>query len=223
MALQLKPEVMIESIPVLLEGLQLTMYIAVAGLFFGFLIGVLGGIGRISRYSITRAIASIYIEIIRGTPMVVQALFLYFGIPLALGTRIPPVSAGIIIIALNAGAYISEIVRGAIQSIDKGQFEAGRSIGLTRHQTMFYIIWPQALRRMLAPLGNQAIISLKDTSLLTVIGVGELTRTGQEIVAVNFRSFELYLTVAILYLCITLPFAKLLRIYEQKLASRSSR
>ena len=223
MAFQFKPEVMLETAPLLVEGLELTIFITLAGLFFGFIAGVLFGLGRISRNAFIRALSTTYVEIIRGTPMVVQALFLYFGVPLALGVRINPVTAGVITIAVNSGAYIAEIVRGAIQSINKGQMEAGRSIGLTRIQTMYHIIWPQAFRRMIPPLGNQFIISLKDTSLLTVIGVAELTRQGQEIVAVNFRSFEVYLTVAILYLCLTLSIAKGLRSYEKKLAKRTAR
>ena len=128
-----------------------------------------------------------------------------------------PEVAGVIAIGVNSGAYIAEIVRGAIQSIDKGQTEAGRSTGLTQAQTMLYIIWPQAFRRMIPPLTNQCIISLKDTSLLVVIGVGELTRQGQEIIAVNFRAFEVWLTVAIFYLAMTLSISAVLRYYERKL------
>ena len=125
--------------------------------------------------------------------------------------------AGVIAIGVNSGAYIAEIVRGAIESIDKGQMEAGRSTGLTQAQTMLYIIWPQAFRRMIPPLTNQCIISLKDTSLLVVIGVGELTRQGQEIIAVNFRTFEVWITVAIFYLAMTLSISAVLRYYERKL------
>lgn len=223
MAFQFKPEVMLETAPLLLEGIELTVMITLAGLLFGFIAGVLFGLGRISRSMPVRMLSTTYVEVIRGTPMVVQALFLYFGIPLALGMRIDPITAGVITIAVNSGAYIAEIVRGAIQSINKGQMEAGRSIGLTRLQTMYHIIWPQAFKRMIPPLGNQFIISLKDTSLLTVIGVAELTRQGQEIVAVNFRSFEVYLTVAIMYLCMTLSIAKVLRWYEKKLMRRTAR
>ncbi|MEZ0575812.1 amino acid ABC transporter permease [Halodesulfovibrio aestuarii] len=223
MAFQFKPAVMLETLPLLTEGVELTIYITLLGLAIGFIIGTVAGLGRLSQNKLNRSLAGIYIEIIRGTPMIVQALFLYFGVPLVTGVRIDPITAGIITIAVNSGAYIAEIVRGAVQSIDAGQFEAGRSIGLTRHQTMISIIWPQAFRRMIPPLGNQFIISLKDTSLLTVIGVAELTRSGQEIVAVNFRSFEVYLTVAIVYLCMTLSIAKVLRWYEKKLMARSSR
>ncbi len=223
MAFQFKSDVMWETLPLLTHGIELTIYLTVAGLLFGFIIGVTSGLARISRNPVLRSVSLVYIEIIRGTPMVVQALFLYFGVPLAAGVRISPITAGVITIAVNSGAYIAEIVRGAIESIDPGQAEAGRSIGLTRMQTMIHIIWPQAFKRMIPPLGNQFIISLKDTSLLTVIGVAELTRQGQEIVAVNFRSFEVYLTIACVYLCMTLSIAKVLRMYERKLSSRSSR
>ncbi len=125
--------------------------------------------------------------------------------------------AGVIVIAVNSGAYIAEIVRGAVQSIDTGQMEAGRSIGLNAMQTMRYILWPQAFRRMLPPLGNQFIISLKDTSLLMIIGVGELLRTGDEIVAVNFRAFEVYLAVGLIYLSMTMSIAKVLEILEKRM------
>lgn len=159
-----------------------------------------------------------YIESIRGTPLMVQVMFLYFGLPLLLGMRIPPLTASIIAIAVNAGAYIAEVVRGAVQSIEKGQVEAGRSIGLSRSQTMLYIVWPQAFRRMIPPLGNQFIISLKDTSLLVVIGMGELTRTGQEIIADNFRAFEVWLTVAIIYLAITRTLSYALSVLERRMS-----
>ncbi|MBC7359252.1 MAG: amino acid ABC transporter permease [Desulfacinum sp.] len=217
MAFQFEPSVVVETFPMLLRGLKLTVVITIGGLFFGFILGSVAGLMKISRSLFLRKLAGIYIETIRGTPMLVQAMFLYYGVPMASGVRIPPIVAGIIVIAVNSGAYIAEIVRGAIQSIDPGQMEAGRSIGLTRSQTMRYIIWPQAFRRMIPPLGNQFIISLKDTSLLMVIGVGELLRTGQEIVAVNFRAFEVYMAVGIVYLIMTLGIAKALRALEQHL------
>jgi len=201
----------------LMRGLKLTVEITIGGLFLGFILGSAAGLMKLSRNFFTRKIAGVYVEAIRGTPMLVQAMFLYYGVPMALGLRIPPITAGIIIIAVNSGAYIAEIVRGAVQSIHKGQFEAGRSIGLTNAQTMRYVIWPQALKRMIPPLGNQFIISLKDTSLLMVIGVGELMRTGQEITSVNFRAFEVYLSVACVYLVMTLSIAFVMRRIEIKL------
>ncbi|HCF05658.1 MAG: polar amino acid transporter inner rane subunit [Desulfomicrobiaceae bacterium] len=217
MAFQFEPSVVLETFPMLLRGLKYTVAITIGGLAVGFVLGAIAGLMKISRNGFFRNLAGIYIETIRGTPMLVQAMFLYYGVPMASGVRIPPLVAGIIVIAVNSGAYIAEIVRGAIQSINPGQMEAGRSIGLTRTQTMRYIIWPQAFRRMIPPLGNQFIISLKDTSLLMVIGVGELLRTGQEIVAVNFRAFEVYLAVGVVYLVMTLGIARALRALERHL------
>ena len=210
--------VMWESVPILLQSVKYTLIITAGGLFFGFIIGALTGLMKLSRNFFISKLAGVYIETIRGTPLMVQVMFLYFGLPLALGMRIPPLTASIIAISVNAGAYIAEVVRGAIQSIEKGQVEAGRSIGLDRYQTMRYIIWPQAFRRMIPPLGNQFIISLKDTSLLVVIGMGELTRTGQEIIAENFRAFEVWVTVAIIYLILTRTLSYGLQIIETRVS-----
>lgn len=220
MAFNFRPEVIVESLPLLVKGLEMTLLITVGGLALGLILGVMTGLINTGRNRALRAVAVGYIELIRGTPLIVQVMFLYFGLPLALGMRIPPLTAGIVAIGINAGAYIAEIVRGAILSIDAGQSEAARSTGLSAAQTMFYVIWPQAFRRMIPPLGNQFIISLKDTSLLTVIGVAELTRQGQEIVAINFRSFEVWLAVAILYLVVTLSLSWGLRRIERRLTSR---
>lgn len=216
MAFDFDASVMVQSFPILLKGVRYTVIITVIGLFFGFLLGATAGLLKLSRNVIPRKLAGGYVESIRGTPLMVQVMFLYFGLPMAIGMRIAPLTAGVITIALNSGAYIAEIVRGAVQSINPGQMEAARSIGLTRFQAMRYVVWPQALKRMIPPLGNQFIISLKDTSLLVVIGVGELTRTGQEIISVNFRAFEVWLTVAIMYLVLTMTIAKILNIVEVK-------
>jgi glutamine transport system permease protein len=216
-------KVMIETFPLLLSGVKLTILITLVGLFFGFIIGAAAGLMKLSKHLFFRKLGGVYVESIRGTPLIVQVMFLYFGIPMAVGMRISPITAGIVAIAVNSGAYIAEIVRGAVQSIDVGQIEAGRSIGLTRTQTMRYIIWPQAFRRMIPPLGNQFIISLKDTSLLVVIGVAELTRVGQEIIAVNFRAFEVWLTVGLVYLMMTLSIARVLKMTEERLEKRTAR
>lgn len=217
MAFNFEPAIIVESIPQLLKGAELTIYLTVGGLFFGFILGAIFGLMKLSPLWAIRKLAGFYIETIRGTPMLVQAMFLYFGLPMAFGFRLPAMGAGVIVIAVNSGAYIAEIVRGAVQSINTGQMEAGRSIGLNAMQTMRYVIWPQAFRRMLPPLGNQFIISLKDTSLLMIIGVGELLRTGDEIVAVNFRAFEVYLAVGLIYLSMTMSIAKVLKILEKRM------
>ncbi len=217
MAFEFEPSVMWDSVPMLLSGVKLTVIITLVGLVFGFVLGAAAGLMKLSRNVVVRKAASAYVEAFRGTPLMVQVLFLYFGLPMAIGMRIPPLTAGIVTIALNSGAYIAEIVRGAVQSINPGQMEAARSIGLTHVQAMRYVVWPQALKRMIPPLGNQFIISLKDTSLLVVIGVGELTRTGQEIISVNFRAFEVWLTVAIMYFLLTMIISKVLNVVEVRI------
>ena len=220
MAFTFRPEVMWTSLPILLEGVKYTIAITLGGLAVGLVLGIAAGLINTGKNRILKSIATGYIEAIRGTPLIVQVMFIYFGLPLALSMRVPPLTAGIVAIGINSGAYIAEIVRGAIISIDAGQTEAARSTGLNRFQAMRYVVWPQAFRRMIPPLGNQFIISLKDTSLLTVIGVAELTRRGQEVIAINFRAFEVWLTVALIYLCMTLSLSWLLRKMEMRLSSR---
>ena len=168
----------LHSVPYLLKGLPYTLLISFGGLAIGFVIGILFGLLSLSRTRFLRWPATTYIEVFRGTPILVQVLFIFYGLPDLLGGPINALTAGIAAIALNSGAYISEVVRGGVQSIAKGQREAGLSLGLSRGQTFQYVIWPQALKRMIPPLGNQAIVSIKDTSLFSVIGVGETGASG---------------------------------------------
>lgn len=209
------------SLPFLMTGIKLTIIIAFVGLVCGFIIGAIAGLARTSRNKLIYGLGTVYVEAIRGTPMLVQAVYLYFGLNQILlqisGWKIDPIPAGIVVISINSGAYIAEIVRGAVQSIEKGQIEAGRSLGLSHFKTFFYIVWPQALKRMIPPLGNQFIISLKDTSLLSVIAVGELLRQGQIVVAATFAAFEIYTLVAVLYLIMTLSISAVLRRVERRL------
>lgn len=207
----------IEFLPNLGTGLYYTLLISVAGLFIGFILGAIFGIGRISKNKFFNIISSIYIEVVRGTPVLVQAIWIFFALPLITGYNMASVAAGIVVISINSGAYIAEIVRGAVQSIDKGQNEAGRSLGLNQNQTMQYIIWPQAFKRMLPPLGNQFIISIKDTSLLSVILVPELMFQGRLIASNHFNAVEIYTTVAVFYLAITLTLSYILRFMERRL------
>ena len=205
----------IESIPHLLKGIPYTLLISFGGLAIGFVIGLVFGLLSINPLRLLRWPATGYIEVFRGTPVLVQVLFIFYGLPQVLGGPIDALTAGIAAIALNSGAYISEIVRGGVQSIDRGQTEAGLSLGLSRSQTFWYIVWPQAFRRMIPALGNQAIVSIKDTSLFSVIGVGELVRQGQIYIATTFTAMEVYLMVALLYLAITLSLSVLLRWLER--------
>lgn len=203
------------SIPHLLPGIPWTLLISFGGLAIGFIIGIIFGLMRISPLRWMRWVAVVYIEVFRGTPILVQVLFIFYGLPQLLGGPINALTAGIAAIAVNSGAYISEIVRGGVQSIERGQREAALSLGLSRRQSFRYIIWPQALRRMVPPLGNQAIISIKDTSLFSVIGVGELVRQGQIYIATTFTAMEVYFMVALLYLAITWTLSILLAQLER--------
>lgn len=206
----------INAIPFLLEGIPFTLMISFGGLLIGFALGIFFGLLSINKLWFLKWPATAYIEIFRGTPILVQVLFIFYGLPDLIGTSINPLTAGIAAIALNSGAYISEVVRGGVQSIDKGQNEAGLSLGLSRTQTFWSIIWPQAFRRMVPPLGNQAIVSIKDTSLFSVIGVGELVRQGQIYIATTFQAFEVYFMVALMYLAITFSLSLILRFIERR-------
>jgi len=166
---------------------------------------------------VLNAIAFIYIELIRGTPIVVQVMFLYFALPVLTGLRVDPMTAAILAIVVNAGAYIAEIVRGAFLSIPRGLTEAGLAMGLPHWKVLAHIVGPLAFRRLIPPLGNQFIVSLKDTSLFIVIGVGELTRTGQEIMASNFRAVEIWTAVAVIYLIMTGTLTAILRLIENRM------
>ena len=204
------------SIPHLLPGVPWTLLISFGGLAFGFFIGIFFGLLRISPIRWLRWPAILYIEVFRGTPILVQVLFIFYGLPQLLGSPINALTAGIAAIAVNSGAYISEIVRGGVQSMERGQREASLSLGLSRTQAFRYVIWPQAFRRMIPSLGNQGIISIKDTSLFSVIGVGELVRQGQIYIATTFTAMEVYLMVAMLYLIITWSLSILLRQLERR-------
>lgn len=192
--------VVVSAMPELLKGTQLTIYIAMAGLAGGMVLGVLAGLMRAYGNRLLSGVAFVYIELIRGTPIVVQVMFLYFVLPLLAGIRIDPISASVAAIMVNSGAYIAEIVRGAFLSVPKGLQEAGLAMGVPLWRVLLLVIGPIAFRRAVPAMGNQFIVSVKDTSLFIVIGVGELTRQGQEIIATTFRAVEIWTAVAIIYL-----------------------
>lgn len=187
-------------LPMLFEGLKVTIYIAVVGILLGFLVGSLAGFGLIAKNKVARTIAEVYIWIIRATPLIVQALYVYYVVPKMTGLDMSSNTAGIIVITFNSGAFIAEIVRGALTGIDPGQREAGLSLGLTPGQTMRHIIIPQAFRSMLPALFNQFIISVKDTALLSVIVVNEITHQIESYASITFKTIEAYTTGAVFYL-----------------------
>lgn len=195
-------DVITSAFPILLEGLKVTLYIFIIAIILGFIIGLAVALLRLAPLKILNWIAKIYVDAIRGTPFIVQLFFIYFGINSLQIISLNNTTAGIITVAINAGAYFSEIIRAGIQSIDKGQTEAARSIGLTSVQSMRFVVLPQAFRRMLPTITNQSIISLKDTSLLSVIGIADLTQQGQIQASATFEAFKIWLIVGVIYFII---------------------
>lgn len=206
----------VKSFPLLLLGAGVTIQITALSVSFGLLIGMFVGIARLSKVRLVKLLATIYVDFIRGTPLLVQIFLIYFALPMIVGKRIDPFVAAITACSVNSGAYVAEIFRAGIQSIDKGQMEAGRSLGMTWAQTMRFIILPQAFKRIIPPLGNEFIAMLKDSSLVSVIGFEELTRRGQLIIARTYGSFEIWLTVAFIYLVMTLTISRLVDYLERR-------
>lgn len=187
-------------LPMLFKGLKWTMIIAVLGILFGFIIGALAGFALQSKNKVAKGIANVYIWIVRGIPLMVLAMWIYYVIPKLTGVRLSSETAGVITITLNSGAFISELVRGALAGIDPGQREAGLALGLSNIQALFHIIVPPAFRTMLPGLFNQFIISVKDTAMLSVIVVNEITKQIQNYAALSFKTIQAYTTGAVFYL-----------------------
>lgn len=209
-------DLMAESFPLLLAGAGITVEITAISVGFGLLIGCLVGIARLSTIKPVRYFANVYVDFIRGTPLLIQIFLVYFALPNIIGERVDPFMAAIAACSINSGAYIAEIFRAGIQSIDKGQMEAGRSLGMSWAQTMRYIIMPQAFKRIIPPLGNEFIAMLKDSSLVSVIGFEELTRRGQLIIARTYASFEIWMAVAVIYLVMTFAVARFVGMLERR-------
>lgn len=209
-------ELMVQAMPLLLTGAVVTVKITALSVFLGILIGLFVGIARISTFKIVHLAAAVYVDFLRGTPLLVQIFLVYFALPVLTGQRIDPFVAAIAACSINSSAYVAEIFRAGIQSIDAGQMEAGRSLGMTWTQTMRYIIVPQAARRVIPPLGNEFIALLKDSSLVSVIGFEELTRRGQLIIARTYASLEIWICVAIIYLVMTVSISRLVAWLERR-------
>lgn len=214
--------------PQLLQGVGYTLLISLIGTVAGLLIGMLTGVVRTAPKShnpvvrvlhqILNGIIAVYVEIFRGTPMMVQAMVIYWGYAFATGgSTLPLIPSGILIVSINTGAYMAEIVRGGIISIDKGQFEGAMSIGMSHIQTMLRVIIPQVLRNILPSVSNEFVINIKDTSVLNVIGVTELYYFAGVIKRQNFQTFQTYLVVCVLYFIMTFTITRLLRLAEKKL------
>ena len=220
--------IFIKYYPQLLTGVGNTLLIALTSTVAGLALGLLTGVVRTAPMSknpvlralhkLLNAIIAIYVEIFRGTPMMVQSMVIYWGYAFATGgDTLPLIPSGILIVSINTGAYMAEIVRGGIISIDRGQFEGAMSIGMTHAQTMFKVIIPQVMRNILPSVSNEFVINIMDTSVLNVIGVTELYYFAGIIKRQNFQTFQTYLVVCILYFILTFTVTRLLRWVERKL------
>lgn len=215
--------------PMFLRGAGTTLLIALSGTLAGFLIGLGVGVVRtipcrredgLLRWALLRAARALlgaYIEIFRSTPMIVQAMVIYYGCAQLFGLNLPQLLAGFLIVSINTGAYLSEIMRGGIQSVDPGQREAAAAIGLTHGQTMFSVVLPQAIRNTLPALGNEFIVNIKDTSVLNVISVSELFFVSKSAAGTFYKYFEVFFITSVIYFVMTFACTRLLRLLEKKM------
>jgi len=202
---------------VLIKGLLMTLKLSVISLFFAIIIGLLAALMRISTNPFSKNFALLYVEVIRGTPLLVQIFIVYFF----LGTvfDLDRFTAGITALSIFSGAYVAEILRSGIQSIPPGQMEAARSLGMTYPKAMIYVILPQAFKRTLPPMAGQLINLIKDSSLVSVISITDLTKAGREVVSGSFATFEVWFAVAALYLVLTSSLSWGVQRIEKRLAS----
>ncbi|MGD9504654.1 MAG: amino acid ABC transporter permease [Syntrophobacteraceae bacterium] len=210
-----EPDPYLKILKFLPDGIVVTFQVTFASIGFALLLGLLTGIGRISKNRIVNAVASTYVEVVRGIPLLVQLFYIYY----AMGrfVKVPDIVAAVIAMSFCYGAYMGEVFRAGIESIHKGQTEAARSLGFNPFQTMVHVILPQAWRTILPPVGNEFIALLKDTSLVSILAVADLLRRGREFASETFTYFETYTIIALIYLIITLILSKLVSKMEEKI------
>lgn len=216
MALHLDYTPVLEQLPLLLKGCEMTIEVSLAALAIGLVFGLIGAVSRISPYKIFSYPAFFYVWVIRGTPFMVQLFVIYFGLS-SIGLSIGSFMAGIIGLAINCGAYITEIIRGGIQSVDKGQSEAARALGMSPLRTLMSIVFPQAMKHALPAMVNEFISTLKNSSIVSLVTIAELMHVADRINSTTFRSFEVYTVVAFLYLIMNTFFMILAWILNKKM------
>ncbi|WDP91939.1 MAG: amino acid ABC transporter permease [Desulfobacter sp.] len=214
-----QPEIILNALPLLAEGLNMTLRFSAAAFALALVLGFAVGVLRYKSTLLYRLLAP-YVEIARGTPLLIQLYFIYYGLP-SLGITLGCFTAGVLGLGLNSGAYISEIVRGALYGVGRGQAEAAAAMGLTWFQTMVLVVVPQAMRTALPPLVNAFSATIKDSSLVSVIAVTELTRASQLVYTRTFRAFEIYLVVGLAYLAVILSISFISGKLESRLAIRN--
>ncbi len=213
---------------VALQGVPVTVGVTLIAMVTGVVLGLVLALMKMSRIKVLTALASLYIEIIRGTPLIVQALIMAYGLPQLLQSsgisfRWPYlIIPAVIVCGLNSAAYVAEVIRSGIQAVDKGQMEAARSIGMTKGQAMKLIVIPQALKIVLPAFGNEFVSLIKETSVLSYVGVVEILRKGALWNAATFNTFEAYIGVALVYMLLTIPTSKLVKRLEKTMASDSA-
>lgn len=206
------------SLPYLLAGFEITLKSWGLAIVFGVVLGLIACMFKLSRFRVLRAISWVYIWLIRGTPMLVQALVIYFGLSQAAGLRLSSFAAGVVTLSLNAGAYLAEIFRSGVQAVPVGQKEAARSLGLSASRTTAKIVFPQAFKIAIPPTVNQFIITLKDTSILTVIGLPEIVNQAAQYIMIRLDYFETYICVALFYLVLISLLMVLANYVEKKIS-----
>lgn len=217
--------VAIDSMPFLLQGAKVTIYFTIISCFFGLILGLIFALGRMAKFAPIKYFSVAYIDFFRGTPLLVQIFLIYFGLPQLFSSGVPDnyeYIAGGIALSLNCGAYTAEIIRSGIQSIDYGQGEAARSLGMSHYQAMRYIILPQAFKVVIPPLGNEFIIMLKDSSLLAIISIQDLMYSGRIVAGRTYQPLPLFIMVALIYLIMTLFLSMVLNNIEKRLAKSDS-
>lgn len=207
----------IQWLPFLLGGAARTLEVVVMALALGIVCGLVGGLARLARNRVLRGAAGVYVSVVRGTPFVVQLFFIYYGIP-QLGIPVPAMLAAVGTLGIYSGAYQTEIVRGAIQSIERGQSEAARALGLNKYQTLRLIVLPQALLRMLPPLGNEFISLTKNSALVSLVTVRELFLSAQMVISTTFQNFAIFLTIGAMYYVMTSVVGGATRLMERRLS-----
>lgn len=205
------------ALPALTKGIELTIILAIASVIPATILGFIVGLLRMSRLKVLQTLASIYITVVRGTPLLVMVLFAAFALPQVLPFKLPRIVEGILALVIHNSAYLAEIFRAGLESVSKEQNEAGRSLGLTRGQTLRFVIFPQAVRRMIPALVNQFIITVKDTSLLSTIGVAEITLQGQTIYSENFAALQILTVVAAYYVVVVYLMERAARWIEKRM------
>ncbi len=214
-----KPDPYLDIMKFVPDGILVTFEVTVLSILLALVIGLFTGLGRISKNPIINGIASLYVEVIRGIPLLVQLFYIYFALGRII--QMPPLPSAIMAMGICYGAYMGEIFRAGIQSIPKGQAEAARSLGMSSGQSMYHVILPQAFKTILPPVGNEFVALLKDSSLVSILAVADLLRRGREFAAESFTYFETYTVVALVYLIITLFLSKLISIMEEKIGAES--